>query len=92
MIVRIPAEGQWQIPDPEFKALDAIDDRMVEAVAQEDTNEFAALLDELLAYVRAHGRPLPAEELRESDVILPAADATLDEVRELLATDGLIPG
>ena len=33
-----------------------------------------------------------AEALDESDLILPPADASIDEVRELLDDDGLIPG
>jgi hypothetical protein len=32
------------------------------------------------------------ESLDDSDRILPPAGATLDEVRELLGDDGLIPG
>jgi hypothetical protein len=33
-----------------------------------------------------------ADALDESDLILPPPDATIDEVRELLSDDGLIPG
>ena len=33
-----------------------------------------------------------ADSLDESDVILPPAGATIDEVRELLGDGGLIPG
>ncbi len=32
------------------------------------------------------------DSLDESDLILPAADATIEDVRELLSDDGLIPG
>ena len=42
--------------------------------------------------VRAVGTPHDVDSLDESDVILPPADASLDEVRELLDDDGLIPG
>ena len=35
--------------------------------------------------VRAVGRPVPDDELADSDLILPEADATLDEVRALLS-------
>ena len=37
-------------------------------------------------------RTLPAESLEDSDLILPPSDATLEEVRELLSDEGLIPG
>ena len=49
-------------------------------------------LDALLNAVRAAGTPLPDESLEDSDLILPPADATLEEVRELLSDEGLIPG
>jgi hypothetical protein len=48
----------------------------------------AALLDA----VRSAGTPLPADTLKDSDLILPPADATLEEVRDLLTDEGLIPG
>jgi hypothetical protein len=46
----------------------------------------------LLDAVRTSGNPLPDDTLEDSDLILPPADATLEEVRELLSEDGLIPG
>ena len=38
------------------------------------------------------GTPLADDALVDSDLLLPPADATIDEVRELLDEDGLIPG
>jgi hypothetical protein len=35
---------------------------------------------------------LPDEEIVPSDLVLPSSDASLDEVRELLGDEGLIPG
>jgi hypothetical protein len=46
----------------------------------------------LLDGVRNVGTPHDSDALDESDLILPPADATIDEVRELLNDDGLIPG
>ena len=42
--------------------------------------------------MREHGTHHPDDSLDESDLILPPGDATIDEVRQLLAGDGLIPG
>ncbi|MFD6751306.1 PspA-associated protein PspAA, partial [Streptomyces anthocyanicus] len=42
--------------------------------------------------VRRLGTPLPDDALEPSELILPAPDASLDEVREMLSDDGLIPG
>ena len=57
-----------------------------------DTAIFSSRLDALLTAVRAAGSPLPDESLADSDLILPPSDATIEEVRELLGDDGLIPG
>ncbi len=39
----------------------------------------------------AAGSPLPIDSLVSSDLVLPAPDATLDEVRDLLGDEGLVP-
>ena len=59
-----------------------------------DETAFRSALADLLAQVRTLGEPLPDDELVESDALLPAEDATLQEVREMLsdAAEGLIPG
>jgi hypothetical protein len=61
-------------------------------VEQGDRETFSQSLDALLNAVRTAGTPLPDESLEDSDLILPPADATLEEVRELLSDEGLIPG
>ncbi len=93
MIVRILGEGQWRLAEAALTELNALDDAVEQAVAANDADRLAAALHELLEKVRS-GAELPAEELHDSDLILPSSDATLDEVRELLndAEEGLIPG
>jgi hypothetical protein len=92
MIVRILGEGQVDVPDGEVDALNPLDDELQSAVEAEDDARFKAALAALLDKVRSSGRPLPAEELVSSKLILPSADASLAEVRDLLSGDGLIPG
>jgi len=53
---------------------------------------YVAVMAALLDAVRTGGTPLPVDALKDSDLILPPADATLEEVRDLLSDDGLIPG
>ena len=92
MIVRILGEGQWNVSDDELPALNELDSAVEVAVEQGDRETFSQSLDALLNAVRTAGTPLPDESLEDSDLILPPADATLEEVRELLSDDGLIPG
>jgi hypothetical protein len=92
MIVRILGEGQLDVPDGELAALNALDDDLQSAVESSDESTFTSSLSALLSRVREVGRPLPDDEIVPSELVLPAGDATLAEVRELLSDDGLIPG
>ncbi len=92
MIVRILGEGQLQVADDQIEALNALDSVVESAVGSGDTEAFTAALAALLDGVRRVGQPLPDESLDDSDLILPPSDATIEEVRELLEDDGLIPG
>ncbi|GAB3755925.1 PspA-associated protein PspAA [Microlunatus parietis] len=93
MIVRILGEGQWRLAEDAFAELNALDDAVEQAVTANDADRLATALHELLEKVRS-GSELPADELHDSDLILPSSDATLDEVRQLLddSEEGLIPG
>ena len=92
MIVRILAEGQWDVSDESLTELNRLDAEVEAAVEADDEATFAKTLTALLDAVRKVGTVLADDSLEESDLILPPADATLDEVRELLNDDGLIPG
>ncbi len=92
MIVRILGEGQFDLPDEAVDQVNVLDAEVERAVAAGDQVAFEAALVALLEGVRAASTPHDDAALDESDAILPPADATLDEVRELLSDDGLIPG
>jgi hypothetical protein len=92
VIVRIMGEGQFSVDDSLTAELNVLDDDLDAAVQREDEDAFHAALSALLDRVRTVGKPLPADALQSSDVIVPRADATMDEVKDLLTGDGLIPG
>ena len=92
MIVRILGEGQVDVPDGELDSLNTLDDALQSAVEGGDESQFTQSLVALLSRIREVGRPLPDEEIVSSDLVLPSADASLAEVRELLGDEGLIPG
>jgi len=94
MIVRILGEGQWQVPDHALDDLNSLDDQVEKAVSSGDQQMLASALASLLDEVRSSGSAVPDQEIRDSELILPAADATLDDVRALLdeSSEGLIPG
>ena len=92
MIVRIMGEGQWDVSDDHVSELNDLDSRLEAAVESGDEQQFQDALHALLESVRQGGSPVPAEELVDSDLILPPADASVEEVRRLLGEEGLIPG
>ncbi|MFE0175793.1 hypothetical protein ACFWZ2_26085 [Streptomyces sp. NPDC059002] len=92
MIVRIMGEGQVELADSHFAELNKLDDELLEEMENGDEPGFRRTLHALLDKVRELGTPLPDDALEPSELILPAPDATLDEVREMLSDDGLIPG
>ena len=92
MIVRIMGEGQVKLDDSHFIELNKLDDELLEEMESGDDPGFRRTLAALLDAVRRLGTPLPDDALEPSELILPAEDATLEEVREMLSDDGLIPG
>ncbi|MGN6473143.1 MAG: PspA-associated protein PspAA [Mycobacteriales bacterium] len=92
MIVRILGEGQLDVPESALDALNALDTTLQNAVDANDADAFDTALGELLAKVREVGKTLPDDHLEPSELVLPSADASLAEVKELLSEEGLIPG
>lgn len=92
MIVRILGEGQFDVDDAHVARLNELDDALEKAIEGDSETEFGAALAALLDQVREVGVPHDAEAIDVSDAVLPYAEATLAQVRELLADDGLIPG
>jgi len=92
MIIRILGEGQYDVEEGALDKLNELDATLEAAVEAGDEAAFGTALTELLAGVRSAGAEHPADSLDESDLILPPSDATIEQVREMLNEDGLIPG
>ncbi|MEU8515908.1 hypothetical protein AB0C76_30660 [Kitasatospora sp. NPDC048722] len=92
MIVRIMGEGQVRLADSHFAELNALDDELLAEMESGDEEGFRRTLGELLEAVRRLGTPLPDDALEPSELILPPPEASLEEVREMLGGEGLIPG
>ena len=92
MIVRIMGEGQVRLAESHLADLNKLDDELLAEMENGDGSGFRRTLQALLTRVRELGEPLPDDSLEPSELILPSPDATLEEVRDLLSDDGLIPG
>ncbi len=83
MIVRILHEGQYELGADSLTRLYKLDEDLMEAVAAGDEFAFVARRDALIGLVRAEGQSVAAQVLRESDLVLPPSDMTLDEAQEM---------
>ncbi|MEO3812383.1 hypothetical protein ABGB17_25575 [Sphaerisporangium sp. B11E5] len=92
MIIRIMGEGQVQIAEGDIDVLNLLDGELEAAIETDDETQFRSKLHALLDKVRQIGKPLPDDALEPSELILPPADASIDEVRDMLGDSGLIPG
>jgi hypothetical protein len=92
MIVRVMTEGQFDIDGNDLDALNEVDNEIVEALAADDQARFEQLMKRMNDLVCKKGKPVPVDQFIESDIILPPPDASMDEVREMFAGEGLIPG
>jgi hypothetical protein len=91
VIVRIATEGQFELDQADYEAVNDLDNRVVEAVEAGDEAQYKALFGELIEHVRSKGRKLGDDELSHSDVILPPHDTTLEEAAEEFTGEGVIP-
>ena len=89
--MRILGEGQFQVDSEAAAKLTALDTSLDAAVEAGDDAAFKAALDASVRLVRQSGKRVPDEEFVTADFILPFSDATVAEVRQLLA-DGKIGG
>jgi hypothetical protein len=92
VILRILGEGQLEVSDDALLELNELDEVLIAAIDKGDEAQFQSALTNLVTKVHAVGKPVADDYLGPSEFIIPGADATLDEVRELLSDEGLIPG
>jgi len=92
VIVRILGEGQFEVPDDALGGLNEVDARLQSAIESDDNGSFQSALSQLLGSVRGAGGKCSDDYLGPSDHVLPGEGSTLEEVRDLLGDEGLLPG
>lgn len=91
MILRVFGVGQFEVPDGAMAELNELDDALTGPVERHDEAALHAGLEKVLEAVQRLGTPVPDDYLGPSDLLLPGPDSTLEEIRELLTEEGLIP-
>jgi len=83
MIVRVFSDGQYRIPQEARAAFDELDAKTLAAIEAGDEPGFLAAYSALVEHIHSTGERLADDELEPSDLILPPADITLEEAREM---------
>jgi hypothetical protein len=91
VIVRLMGDGQYRVDDALKGRLNELDSEVARAVENEDEAALWQGLAALAEAVRESGERLADDSLEPSDAIVPPEDLSLEEARELLSGEGLIP-
>lgn len=91
MIIRVLHENQYEVDGAALERINALDEQIFQAVIDRDSGRYQQLLEQALAAIHEQGRSLNVDDLRPSELVLPAPDSTMDEVRSLFQQEGLIP-
>jgi hypothetical protein len=88
MIIRILADGQYDLADSHSEAFDVLDDALVRHVEAGDDAAYHDDLAALINLVKTKGTEIPPDEFSPSDLVLPDPSMTVEEVQTLLAEEG----
>jgi hypothetical protein len=90
LIIRVLHEGQYEVEGEALHVVDSLDGQIFEAVADGDRDRYQQLFTQVLDTIRKGGKPLALDDLRGSQLILPAPDSTFEEVRSLFEQQGMV--
>lgn len=92
MIIRIMGQGQFQVPSSLFDDLNKIDNKIVEYVQKGNEKGYKKGLADMIELIHREGKKVSDKELFESDSIVPPADMTLEEARQVFKGSGIFKG
>ena len=88
IVVRIAGDDQYRLPANARSALEGMDEDLARAIDRDSAEDFARLTRRLVMFVNDMGERLPRDDVRASDLIVPAADMTLADAKKLLSEGG----
>jgi len=91
MIIRVVTEGQYEVSDSLLDELNELDNEIVGLIESGDETRFRDVLRNFISLIRENGKPLDADVIVESDLIVPPEDLTISEAMKIFNGEGLIP-
>lgn len=92
MIIRIIGQGQFEVKSGLFDELNTIDNMIVDCVQNGDSAGYQKKFSELISLILREGKKLTNDQIIESSVIVPPADMTITEARQIFTGEGIFKG
>ena len=96
-IVRIAGHGQFKINQSTMAKINEIDNEIVDVLKKDSSNsktdesQFRNKIEEMASLITQEGEPLDNKEIVQSDIIVPAADLSIEEAKNMFKGEGIIP-
>jgi ElaB/YqjD/DUF883 family membrane-anchored ribosome-binding protein len=96
-IVRIAGHGQFKINQSTMAKINEIDNEIVDMLKKDSSNsktdesQFRNKIEEMASLITQEGEPLDNKEIVQSDIIVPAADLSIEEAKNMFKGEGIIP-
>jgi hypothetical protein len=97
-IVRVIGHGQFKVNGATLNKINQIDNEIVNMLndKQEDNKvvdekEFRKKITEIVNLITTEGKPIEDRELVGSDIIVPGADLSIEEAKDIFKGEGVIP-
>jgi phage shock protein A len=87
IVVRIQGEGRFRLASSYKDQLDGYDKKVVAAIDAGQPAGLKQSVNDVIAFVKSHGLPVPDSENVTSQVVLPSEELTLDEAKKIMAGD-----
>jgi hypothetical protein len=94
-IVRVIGHGQFKVNGATINKKNVIDKEIEDMLRKEinklDEKEFRKKITEIVNLITTEGKPIEDRELVGSDIIVPGADLSIEEAKDIFKGEGVIP-
>ena len=91
-IVRVMGQGQFRVGNRTAKKISRIDNELIKIIElrKEGEKKYSRRVLDVLGLVKKDGIPLEHNEIIQSDIIVPGADISIEEARNLFTDQHLL--
>jgi hypothetical protein len=91
-IVRVIGHGQFRVSNRTAKKISKIDNELIKIIEMRKQGEkkYSRIVAEVLGLVKKDGLPLEHKEIIQSDIIVPGADISIEEAKNLFTDQPII--